>query len=93
VLDQVGATGTRLRGLPRDRAQAEAVALLDELGITEQQALRHPAGLSGGQLQRAAPARALLARPRVLPTELPSSTAARSSKSGHHPNCLPPRYT
>ena len=54
VLDQVAATGTRLRGLPRDRARAEALALLTELGLTERQARRHPSDLSGGQLQRAA---------------------------------------
>jgi peptide/nickel transport system ATP-binding protein len=66
VLDQVAATGTRLRGLPRDRARAEALALLTELGLTERQAHRHPSDLSGGQLQRAALARALLAHPRVL---------------------------
>ena len=66
VLDQVAATGTRLRGLPRDRARAEALTLLAELGLTERQANRQPAGLSGGQLQRTALARALLAHPQVL---------------------------
>ena len=40
--------------------------LLAELGLDQTQARRYPAGLSGGQLQRAALARALGARPRVL---------------------------
>ena len=66
VLHQVAATGVRLRGLDRAAAHREAVAALDELGIDAEQARRYPPGLSGGQLQRAALARALLARPRVL---------------------------
>lgn len=66
ILDQVSATGIRLRGLDRARARAAATALLAELGVDDAQAARLPAGLSGGQLQRAALARALLARPRIL---------------------------
>ncbi|RDI50110.1 ABC transporter ATP-binding protein [Nocardia mexicana] len=66
VVDQVAATGVRLRGLDRASARAAALQLLDELGIGADQAIRYPPGLSGGQLQRAALARALLARPRVL---------------------------
>ncbi|TCJ96447.1 ABC transporter ATP-binding protein [Nocardia alba] len=66
VLDQVAATAIRLRGLDRDTARHRARALLDDLGIDERQAGRYPAGLSGGQLQRAALARALGAEPEVL---------------------------
>ncbi|MBE9373961.1 ABC transporter ATP-binding protein [Saccharopolyspora sp. HNM0983] len=66
VLDQVAATAVRLRGLDAAAARDEAVELLRELAIAPEQAARHPAGLSGGQLQRAAVARALLAHPRVL---------------------------
>ncbi|WP_280387079.1 ABC transporter ATP-binding protein [Nocardia wallacei] len=66
VVDQVAATGVRLRGLDRTTARRAALELLAELGIVADQAIRHPPGLSGGQLQRAALARALLARPRVL---------------------------
>ena len=36
------------------------------MGVQPQQVARQPAGLSGGQMQRAAVARALLAHPRVL---------------------------
>ncbi|GGK91973.1 ABC transporter ATP-binding protein [Nocardia jinanensis] len=66
VLDQVAATGTGLCGMTHTEARAAATDLLAGLGIDEAQAARPPAGLSGGQLQRAALARALLARPRVL---------------------------
>ncbi|MEV5649725.1 ATP-binding cassette domain-containing protein [Nocardia sp. NPDC052254] len=66
VLDQVAATAVRLRGATRAAACAQATAILAELGIDADQARRLPADLSGGQLQRAALARALTARPRVL---------------------------
>lgn len=66
VLDQVAATAVRLRGLRRADARDEALELLRALDLDAAQAHRHPAGLSGGQLQRAALARALTAHPRVL---------------------------
>lgn len=66
VLDQVARTAVRLRGAEAPDAEAEALAVLAELGLTEEQAHRLPGRLSGGELQRAALARALLARPRVL---------------------------
>ncbi|MFD6399099.1 ABC transporter ATP-binding protein [Nocardia sp. NPDC060249] len=66
VLDQVAATAVRLRGVDRDTARRHARTILNDLGIEARQALRHPAGLSGGQLQRAALARALGAEPDVL---------------------------
>lgn len=66
VIDQVAATAVRLRGVDRATAGEEARNLLSDLGIDAQQARRYPAGLSGGQLQRAALARALGAQPQVL---------------------------
>jgi peptide/nickel transport system ATP-binding protein len=66
VVAQVARTAVRLRGVEAPAAEAEALAALAELGLTEEQAQRLPGRLSGGELQRAALARALLARPRVL---------------------------
>ncbi|WP_446466497.1 ABC transporter ATP-binding protein [Streptomyces sp. BRA346] len=66
VLHQVARTAIRLRGTDKDTARQEALATLTRLGLPEELAARHPGQLSGGELQRAALARALLARPRVL---------------------------
>ncbi|RVX41389.1 peptide/nickel transport system ATP-binding protein [Nonomuraea polychroma] len=55
-----------LRGLPRKAARAEALRLLDTVGLTPEHAHRYPAALSGGQRQRVALARALAGNPAVL---------------------------
>ncbi|NEA37594.1 ABC transporter ATP-binding protein [Streptomyces sp. SID13031] len=66
VDEQVARTAERLRGLAPREAKAEAVAILARLGVSAMVAARPPSRLSGGELQRAALARALLARPDVL---------------------------
>ncbi|QYX82002.1 ABC transporter ATP-binding protein [Streptomyces akebiae] len=66
VLRQVARTAVRLRGVDAGTAETEALATLTRLGLLPELAHRLPAQLSGGELQRAALARALLAHPRVL---------------------------
>ncbi|MGX1618857.1 ATP-binding cassette domain-containing protein, partial [Streptomyces sp. NPDC055506] len=66
VLAQVGRTAVRLRGTDEGTALEEATATLASLGLPGGLVRRRPGELSGGELQRAALARALLARPRVL---------------------------
>ncbi|WP_018350556.1 ABC transporter ATP-binding protein [Longispora albida] len=62
VARQVSRTAVRLRGLSRAAALAEASDLLTTLGVPD----GYPRQLSGGELQRAAIARAVLAEPAVL---------------------------
>ncbi|MEW2577042.1 ABC transporter ATP-binding protein [Streptomyces syringium] len=66
VLDQVARTAVRLRGVGPRAAEEEARTVLAGMGLGEEHTRRRPGRLSGGELQRAALARALLARPRVL---------------------------
>ncbi|GAA2363197.1 ABC transporter ATP-binding protein [Saccharopolyspora halophila] len=66
VLHQVARTAERLRGLDRSAARARAADELAALGLPETSTKRLPSGLSGGELQRAALVRAMLAEPDVL---------------------------
>lgn len=66
VLTQVARTAERLRGLDVEDARARALEVLGDLGISPEVAARRPGSLSGGELQRAALVRALLADPDLL---------------------------
>ncbi len=66
VLEQVSRAAVRLRALPPARARDAARRVLGETGLTADVVARRPDRLSGGELQRAALARALLAEPRVV---------------------------
>ncbi|BBC29211.1 ABC transporter, ATP-binding protein [Streptomyces graminofaciens] len=66
VLPQVARTAVRLRGVDDHAARTEALTTLTRLGLPADLVQRRPGQLSGGELQRAALARALLAHPRVL---------------------------
>ncbi|WP_432953550.1 ABC transporter ATP-binding protein/permease [Micromonospora haikouensis] len=66
VLEQVSRAAVRLRALPPIRARDAARRVLGEVGLAADVVARRPDRLSGGELQRAALARALLAEPRVV---------------------------
>jgi peptide/nickel transport system ATP-binding protein len=66
VLDQVARTAERLRGLSTADARREALDRLERLGIREDVATRLPRSLSGGELQRSALVRAVIAGPDLL---------------------------
>ncbi|GAA2789781.1 ABC transporter ATP-binding protein [Saccharopolyspora taberi] len=66
VVDQVARTAERLRGTSRPDARSRALAMLERVGLAEDAVRRRPMSLSGGELQRAALVRALLAEPDLL---------------------------
>jgi len=65
VVDNV-ATVPLLRGVPRKTARADALALLDTVGLDRALADRYPSQLSGGQQQRVGVARGLAVNPNIL---------------------------
>ncbi|MFM2106804.1 MAG: hypothetical protein RL338_1836 [Chloroflexota bacterium] len=65
VLDNVTLAPRKVLGTPRDRATAEALALLERFGLAEKRD-EVPDRLSGGQQQRVAIIRALAMQPELL---------------------------
>ena len=65
VIDNV-ATVPVLNGVPRKIARAQALDLLDTVGLSRELADRYPSQLSGGQQQRVGVARGLAANPNIL---------------------------
>jgi general L-amino acid transport system ATP-binding protein len=72
ALQNITLAPMRVRKLPRDRAESEAMTLLERVGIPEQ-AHKFPAQLSGGQQQRVAIARALAMQPKIMLFDEPTS--------------------
>jgi general L-amino acid transport system ATP-binding protein len=62
----------RVRGIPKQEAEAVAMRYLERVKIPEQ-AGKYPGQLSGGQLQRVAIARALCMNPRIMLFDEPTS--------------------
>lgn len=65
ALQNVALAPNKVRKLPQDQAQEQALQLLDRMGLRDK-AGSYPTQLSGGQQQRVAIARALAMEPRVL---------------------------
>ena len=65
VIDNI-ATVPMLNGVARRDARAQALTLLDTVGLDRSLAKRYPSQLSGGQQQRVGVARGLAANPNIL---------------------------
>jgi len=65
VIDNI-ATVPRLTGVPKEKAHARALELMDVVGLDRGLARRFPSALSGGQQQRVGVARALAVSPNIL---------------------------
>ena len=72
VLDNITLAPLWVRKSPRGTAEAQAMQLLERVGIPEQ-ADKFPGQLSGGQQQRVAIARALAMSPRIMLFDEPTS--------------------
>ncbi len=72
ILDNVTFAPMKLRGLGREEAEKEAMALLRKVGMSEK-ATAMPSDLSGGQKQRVAIARCLAMHPEVILFDEPTS--------------------
>jgi ABC-type glutathione transport system ATPase component/ABC-type dipeptide/oligopeptide/nickel transport system permease subunit len=82
VLDQVAGPARRLRAAAPEQARHTALHLLDRVGLAEHTATRRPDRLSGGELHRAALARALASEPRVLVCDETTAGLDRVTRHG-----------
>ncbi len=72
VIDNITLAPRQVRHEAKDDAEAEAMRLLERVGIPDQ-ARKYPGQLSGGQQQRVAIARSLAMKPKVMLFDEPTS--------------------
>ncbi|MFC0218619.1 glutamine ABC transporter ATP-binding protein GlnQ [Pseudochelatococcus lubricantis] len=72
ALENIAFGPRKVRGVSAAEARAQALALLEKVGLKDK-AERYPSELSGGQQQRVAIARALAVKPKVMLFDEPTS--------------------
>ena len=72
ILGNVTAAPIHVLGMTKDDAEAQAIAMLEKVGLGDT-LHGYPAQLSGGQKQRVAIARALVMRPKIMLFDEPTS--------------------
>ena len=72
VIDNITLAPLWVRKWPKEKAEKNAMELLERVGIPEQ-AYKYPGQLSGGQQQRVAIARALAMQPKIMLFDEPTS--------------------
>jgi len=72
ALKNITLTPIKIRGVPKAEAEAQALQLLERVGLAEKRDA-YPAQLSGGQQQRVAIARGLAMKPKIMLFDEPTS--------------------